>query len=686
MKKLLNIMLAAALAFGLNVPIYAEDAVDAKRVEIKGDREISLFVGDTLALTAEASKAGDTYYRWWTEELENAVITLTGDSGETVVKPSEETGVTQSAATIKAVAAGDAVVKVYADSNPITAENLENLATDSVTIHVAEKNTVSFEVSSYNQSKEKEHQLAGTIDNLGVELDKTAFTAPADGLYQEGYAYVSFLDFKTADEETPYPAIDKTTVTLSLAEGGETAFGKDFKLFFVNGEEREEISVAAENGKLQFPLGKLGQYVLYYNAYTLTVTFYDGETVYHTVTGLKPEASVTFPSKPEKDGYVFTGWKVKNAEGKLENPTSILAKDHDAYYASWCDEEKYKTIKLTVSPTKLTRGKEDGQRLTLKANYGKFADTDILNDDVPENWKVVGESRLSIEKVNRKGDRTLELVLSGSSKDIYKNATIYVEMNSALLLPDQNDLGEITTGFARLDKNGIQERYYQTDDSIKLEKQSSSSGSGGSGGGGGGGITIVRYVITFHSNGGSQVATQSAVMNTAVSRPVDPQRDGYTFAGWYIDESLTIAYDFKAAVTKNLNLYAKWTSNDAGNQLIFTVDKLEAKVFGVDITNDVAPVIRNDRSFLPARFVAENLGAVVEWNPDNRTVIITKDDIRIVLAIDSDTATVNDEAVTLDHPAFIENDRTYTPIRFIAEKLGAGVDWNPDTREIIITK
>ena len=41
MKKLLNIMLAAALAFGLNVPIYAEDAVDAKRVEIKGDREIS---------------------------------------------------------------------------------------------------------------------------------------------------------------------------------------------------------------------------------------------------------------------------------------------------------------------------------------------------------------------------------------------------------------------------------------------------------------------------------------------------------------------------------------------------------------------------------------------------------------------------------------------------------------------
>lgn len=686
MRKFLNIILAAALAFGLNVPIYAEDAVDAESVAIKGDREISMFVGDTLELTAEASKAGDTYYRWWTEDLENAVITLTGDNGETVVTPGEETGVTQSTATIKAVAAGDAVVKVYADSNPITADNLENLAPDSVTIHVAEKNTVSFEVYSYNKSKEKEHQLAGTIDNLSVELDKTAFTAPADDLYQEEYAYVSLLNFKTADEETPYPAIDETTVTLSLAEGGETAFGKEFKLFFVNGEDREEISVTAENGTLQFPLSKLGQYVLYYNAYTLTVTFYDGETVYHTVADLKPEDSVKFPRIPEKDGYVFTGWKVKNAEGKLENPTSILAKDHDAYYASWCDEKKYKTIKLTVSPDELTRGKEDGQKLTLKTNDGKFADTDELNKDVPENWKIVGESRLSIEKVNRKGDRTLELVLSGNSKDIYKNTTIYVEMNQALLLPDQNDSGEVTPVFARLDKNGIQEKYYRTDNSVKLKKQSSSSSSSGGSSGGSGGITIVRYVITFHSNGGSQVATQSAVMNTAVSRPVDPQRDGYTFAGWYTDESLTIAYDFKAAVTKNLNLYAKWTSNDSGNQLIFTVDKLEAKVFGVDTTNDVAPIIRNDRSFLPARFVAENLGAVVEWNPDNRTVLITKDDIRIVLTIDSDTATVNDEAVTLDHPAFIENDRTYTPIRFIAEKLGAGVDWNPDTREITITK
>ena len=39
-------------------------------------------------------------------------------------------------------------------------------------------------------------------------------------------------------------------------------------------------------------------------------------------------------------------------------------------------------------------------------------------------------------------------------------------------------------------------------------------------------------------------------------------------------------------------------------------------------------------------------------------------------------SSVNGESIKLDSPAFIENDRTYTPIRFISEQLGADVDWN----------
>lgn len=128
------------------------------------------------------------------------------------------------------------------------------------------------------------------------------------------------------------------------------------------------------------------------------------------------------------------------------------------------------------------------------------------------------------------------------------------------------------------------------------------------------------------------------------------------------------------------------TEKTAKEQIVLTIGKKEALVFGETKVNDVAPLIRNDRTMLPARFVAENLGADVKWDNDTRKVTITKDDITIIITIDSQTALVNGKTIVLDSPAFIGNDRTYTPLRFIAEKLGADVEWNSETQEVTITK
>ena len=135
----------------------------------------------------------------------------------------------------------------------------------------------------------------------------------------------------------------------------------------------------------------------------------------------------------------------------------------------------------------------------------------------------------------------------------------------------------------------------------------------------------------------------------------------------------------------------KILSSEEQDQLVLTIGKTDASVFGEKMTNDVAPLIRNDRTMLPARFVAENLGAAVKWNEESREVLITGkktdgSDITIKIYIDSDTAYVNNEKITLDSPAFIENDRTYTPVRFIAEQLGARVEWNESEQKVIITK
>lgn len=224
-----------------------------------------------------------------------------------------------------------------------------------------------------------------------------------------------------------------------------------------------------------------------------------------------------------------------------------------------------------------------------------------------------------------------------------------------------------------------------TDITAKFTRRS--SGGGGSG-------SSSYCTVKFETDNGTKISSRSVKKNASLEAPSAPTKEGYTFAGWYTDKELTQAYDFGAKVTKSFTLYAKWEKSEdldeadsLPNQIVFTINSKTAKVFGETKTNDVAPIIRNDRAMLPARFVAENLGAKVEWDGTAPgTVTITKDDIKIVIYIGEESALVNDERVKLDSPAFIENDRTYTPVRFVAEKLGADVEWLEETQKVIVTK
>lgn len=144
-----------------------------------------------------------------------------------------------------------------------------------------------------------------------------------------------------------------------------------------------------------------------------------------------------------------------------------------------------------------------------------------------------------------------------------------------------------------------------------------------------------------------------------------------------------------------MTLYAAWTEikkDNSENQIILTIGEKAALVFEQIKTNDVAPKIVNDRTMLPARFVAENLGAEVSWNEEKELVTIkgknskTNEDITILIYIGSDIAYVNGKQVKLDSAAFVENDRTYTPIRFISEELGASVEWIESEQKVVITK
>ena len=119
--------------------------------------------------------------------------------------------------------------------------------------------------------------------------------------------------------------------------------------------------------------------------------------------------------------------------------------------------------------------------------------------------------------------------------------------------------------------------------------------------------------------------------------------------------------------------------------IIMTIGSKNALISGQEKINDVAPIIANNRTMLPARFIVENLGAKIEWIADEQKVKIENDETEIILYIGSDTAIVNNENIKLDSPAFIDNGRTYTPIRFISEALGAEVKWDSDSQSVTIT-
>lgn len=193
------------------------------------------------------------------------------------------------------------------------------------------------------------------------------------------------------------------------------------------------------------------------------------------------------------------------------------------------------------------------------------------------------------------------------------------------------------------------------------------------------------YTVKFDTNGAGTVKSQIVRKNNLAKEPDVPTKDGLTFDGWYSDKELTTKFDFTTKITKSITLYAKWKESPK-HKIILTIGQKEALVNGETISNDVAPKIVNERTMLPIRFIAEKLGAKVEWVGETRTVIVELNDIKISLVIGESFATVNDEEIELDSPSFIEDGRTFLPIRFVMENLGADVLWHNDTQTVTITK
>ncbi len=96
-------------------------------------------------------------------------------------------------------------------------------------------------------------------------------------------------------------------------------------------------------------------------------------------------------------------------------------------------------------------------------------------------------------------------------------------------------------------------------------------------------------------------------------------------------------------------------------------------------------VDENNRTLVPVRFVAEKMNAKVGWEPETMSVPIERGDRRILLTIGANKALVNDQEVTFDTQAIMSGGRTFVPLRFVSEVLGAEVKWDEATSTVYIT-
>lgn len=113
---------------------------------------------------------------------------------------------------------------------------------------------------------------------------------------------------------------------------------------------------------------------------------------------------------------------------------------------------------------------------------------------------------------------------------------------------------------------------------------------------------------------------------------------------------------------------------------------IKIEINGKNVVSDVAPFINNDRTLVPIRVISENLGYSVNWDNQTRKVTVKNNDKSIELTIGRKEVNINGNKGSIDVAPMIKNERTFVPLRFISESFDNDVNWDNNTRTVRINK
>lgn len=115
-------------------------------------------------------------------------------------------------------------------------------------------------------------------------------------------------------------------------------------------------------------------------------------------------------------------------------------------------------------------------------------------------------------------------------------------------------------------------------------------------------------------------------------------------------------------------------------------NSIKIYVNGIKVTSDVAPYVDSvNRTQAPFRAIGEALGCQVTWVNGSQQVICEKEGFKVEMTIGKKTFSVNGVQEIMDTVPIVKNNRTFIPVRYLAETLNCNVAWDQNTNTVTIT-
>lgn len=360
--------------------------------------------------------------------------------------------------------------------------------------------------------------------------------------------------------------------------------------------------------------------------------------------------------------------------------SDVQAYAADGYKAIQVTGDKYvatNKIALDKTSTRIRRGYTDTLKAIVEANGKTY---DVAD---PITWASDKESVATVENG----------VVTGVD---YGTATITATLGTTTGTPATQAEGDEVTGGDTVtggDNTTTPSNTLKASCTVDVYKKSSS----GSSSGGGGGSSAAKHGVTTSDSKNGAVTASAAKAETGDKVILTPKAD----EGYELDKITAKdkdgkevklkaekdgTYSFtmpKGGVTVDTTFkQAEGATNTdkpaaAAKTIILQIGSTAVLVDEQAIINDVAPVIHNDRTLVPIRVITEALGGQVAWNEAAKEVTLTVNGKEIKMTIGKVLEKYGVAPVII-------GGRTFVPVRFVADELGAVTTWDDATKTVAI--